>query len=79
MKKYFATFFVIALILAMALCGCSKKTENNRTEGTKNTAAQTETTQSASTQTEATQSGGTQTEEPDTFVAPANQIGKHNV
>ena len=42
MKKYFATFFVIALILAMALCGYSKKTENNRTEGTKNTAAQTE-------------------------------------
>jgi len=74
MKKYFATFFVIALILAMALCGCSKKTENNRTEGTKTTGAQTETTQSASTQTEATQSGGTQTEEPDTFVAPANYV-----
>lgn len=74
MKKYFATFFVIALILALTLCGCSKKTENNQTEGTKTTGAQTETTQSVSTQTEATQSGGTQTQEPDTFVAPENYV-----
>ncbi len=62
MKKYWITFSVIALVLALALSGCGAKPERpqpeeNQTEGTQISHSQTETTQTQNT---------------NTFVAPAN-------
>lgn len=64
MKKYWITFSVIALVLALALSGCGAKPEGSQTKET-----QTEGTQTTQTQTETTQTGNT-----NTFVAPANYV-----
>lgn len=67
MKQFFIKFSVIALMLALVLCGCGTKTETPQIEG-----SETKPTQTQPTATEPSQPAGTQTGEGDTFTAPEN-------
>ena len=66
MKKYLLTFSVIALVIALVLCGCGAKNEDPQLEGGNSQESQTE---GSTTQTEETQ-----TEPENRFTAPENYV-----